>query len=190
MLNCGEERSNPTVLNLFDIILVIPLVYGLIRGLYKGLIAELSSMVSLIAGVFLSFYFSGDLYDYLAPQVEEPGIGLRVLCYVIVFGVVVAIMYFISRALTKAFMALGIVNHILGGAFGLLKFVFIMIISVHFLAPIQKSQRMVQQETINSSKLYTFFLSYSDVVGEYRKDYFQGDEIDINRGESDEEEQP
>lgn len=146
-------------------------------------------MVSLIAGVFLSFYFSGDLYDYLAPQVEEPGIGLRVLCYVLVFGVVVAIMYFISRALTKAldFMALGILNHILGGAFGLFKFVFIMIISVHFLAPIQKSQRMVQQETINSSKLYTFFLSYSDTVGKYRKDYFDGDNIDINRGESDEE---
>ncbi len=148
-------------------------------------------MVSLIAGVFLSFYFSDDLYQYLAPQVEDPGIGLRVLSYVLIFVAVVAVMYFISKALTKAlnFMALGILNHLLGGVFGLLKFVFIMIISVHFLAPIQKSQRLVQQETINASKLFNFLYQYSEVVGSYRKTFFKGEEYDINRGER-EEEQP
>jgi membrane protein required for colicin V production len=176
-------------LNIVDIILIIPLVYGLVRGLYKGLIAELSSLISLLAGLFLSFYFSEDLYLFLADYVQEPGIGLRVLSYAIIFFAVVIVIYFISKALTKTldFLALGIVNHILGGLFGFIKFAFFMAVAVHFLEPIQRSQKIVEQSMINSSVVYTFLEGYSDQVGEYRKKMFDGDNIDINRGERDEE---
>lgn len=183
------QVTNKSTLNIVDIVLLVPLIFGLVRGLYKGLISELSSLVSLIAGLFLSFYFSEDVYNFLASQVQDAGIGLRVLSYAIVFFAVVIVIYFISKALTKAldFLALGIVNHLLGGIFGLIKFAFILAIAVHFLEPIQRSQKVVQQSTVNSSVVYTYLIQYSDNVGNYRKKMFDGDNIDINRGERDEE---
>ncbi len=183
------QFTNKSTLNVVDIVLLVPLIFGLVRGLYKGLISELSSLISLVAGLFLSFYFSEDVYNFLASQVEDAGIGLRVLSYAIVFFAVVLVIYFISKGLTKTldFLALGVINHLLGGAFGLIKFVFIMAIAVHFLEPIQRSQKMIQQSTVNSSIVYTYLLQYSGKVGDYRKKIFDGDNIDINRGERDEE---
>lgn len=155
-------------MNILDIFLAIPLIYGLVRGLYKGIVAEISSLVSIVGGIVLSYFFSEDLYQYMI-KFMQPSIGVRIASYVIVFFIVVVIIYMIGKSITKVidFLSIGILNHILGGAFGLAKMVILMIIAVHFVHPIQESQKLIQKEIIEKSRLYTFFMEYSPSIGDY-----------------------
>ena len=155
-------------MNLLDLFLALPLIYGLIRGLYKGIVAEISSLVSIVGGIVLSYFFSEDLYQYMI-KFMEPSLGVRVAAYAIVFFVVVIIIYMIGKSVTKVidFLSIGILNHILGGAFGLGKMVILMIIAIHFINPIQENQKLIQKELIEKSRLYAFFMGYSPSIGEY-----------------------
>ena len=52
-------------MNIIDIIILCCLVPAVIRGISKGFVNQAYSLVALIAGVWLSFKFSGALGDWL-----------------------------------------------------------------------------------------------------------------------------
>jgi membrane protein required for colicin V production len=52
-------------MNILDIIILILLVIFTIQGFRKGLVAELSSLVALVLGVYIAFYFSDVTADFL-----------------------------------------------------------------------------------------------------------------------------
>ena len=161
-------------MNILDIILLVPLAFGFIRGLQRGIIKELTGFASIIIGVLASFYYSEGLFSLMSGYFE-PSIGLRTASFAIVFIVVAFVINQVGKALTKIinFMALGIINHLIGGAFGVLKFAAVIIVLIYFFEPFQKQRNFIQHETISNSLIYSNLSKYSEKV-----DYYLGDIAD------------
>ena len=52
-------------MNYFDIIIIIPLLWGAFKGFKKGLIIELASLIALFLGVWGAIKFSSVVGNYL-----------------------------------------------------------------------------------------------------------------------------
>ncbi|MGB0176365.1 MAG: CvpA family protein [Owenweeksia sp.] len=156
-------------LNLLDFLILTPLVFGLARGLYKGFVNELASLIALIGGILIAHAFADDVFVILSKYVEEAGAGIRILSYVLVFTAVVIIVFVLSRALTKmlGFLALGLVNRILGGLFGFSKMLIILLILTHFMHPFLYQGGYYEKPFFKESATFTYLLQYSDVVEDY-----------------------
>ncbi len=143
-------------MNFIDIILGIMLLWGLIRGLSKGLFVSLASLIALVAGIYFAVHFSHIAGNYLGKSVDwnEGTIGL--VAFAITFIIVVIGISLAGRLLTKIadFAALGIVNKLLGGAFGLLKMAFIASAIFMFIDGLNQKIELIKKETLAQSVLY------------------------------------
>ena len=45
-------------MNYFDIALIIPIIYGMVQGFSRGIVKEVTSLVSLLIGVYIAINFS------------------------------------------------------------------------------------------------------------------------------------
>lgn len=157
-------------MNTLDIILLVPLLYGLVKGLYKGLVAELASILSLAAGVLCAYLYTDELYEYLSEYVKDPGTGLRIASYAILFISVGLVVYYLGKLLTKLLkaMALGMVNRVLGGVFGTAKMLLIMLVLVYFTHPfLEKKLSEPDGNLFKESSLYPPLLEYSKLLDGY-----------------------
>ena len=110
-------------MNAFDVVVVILLAYSLFRGLSKGFIIEVSGMIALFFGIMGSFKFSSLVGNYLTQYVEWSPKIIQAVSFILLFiGIVYAISIF-AKMLTKALkiVALGGLNRLLGGLFGIIK---------------------------------------------------------------------
>lgn len=110
-------------MNILDIIILILLALGLINGLRKGFFVEVASLVALIAGVYGAIHFSDFAADFLMEKVDWNERTVNITAFIITFVVIVLLIALAGKALTKLadFAALGMLNKLLGGLFGLLK---------------------------------------------------------------------
>lgn len=154
-------------MNYIDILLLLPLVYGLLRGLMRGLIKELASLAALIIGIFLAYHYSEDVEIFLAKYIENGEPWLQILSYVLIFAGVAIILYILSSFITKMinFMALGLVNRILGAAFGVAKILLIMLLLIFLLKPYIADIRE-KNEAWKNSIVYSELEKYSHLPGE------------------------
>jgi len=114
-------------MNSFDIIALICLAWGFITGLRKGLIVEVSRLLALILGLLGAFFFSKKAAFYLADYVDTNPQLLNAIGFLLLFIVIVVAISMLARAVTKVLKlaALGLLNRILGGVFGGLKWALI-----------------------------------------------------------------
>jgi membrane protein required for colicin V production len=152
-----------------DIVLLIPLVYGLAKGAYRGLIGELSSVIGLVGGLVAAFYFSDSIYKLISKYVENPGLGIRVLAFFLVFISVIIAINFLGKAIKKALdlIALGAINHIFGAAFGFFKWVLICSVAVYFFASLQKDTLIIRQKILDDSIVFQKLLSFAQYFASY-----------------------
>ncbi len=143
-------------MNYVDIILGIPLLWGLIRGFGKGLFVSLASLIALVAGIYFAVHFSHIVGDYLQQQFSWNDNTIRLTAFAITFIIVVILVSLAGKILTKIadFAALGLLNKLLGAAFGFLKFAFIASVLIMFVDAGNKSLRIIKQDTLTSSVLY------------------------------------
>jgi len=144
-------------MNFIDIILGIPLLWGLYKGLNKGLFASLASLIALIAGIYIAVHFSHIVGGYLERFVDWPVGTMKLLAFAVTFLLVVIAVSLTGKILTKFadYAALGVINKILGAAFGVLKFAFIASVIILFVDAINQKITFIQQDTLDSSLLYT-----------------------------------
>lgn len=159
-------------MNFLDLILLTPIIFGIGRGLYKGLVNELASLVSLALAVILAYQYSDALFNILSKYIENAGQGTKLLSYAVIFIVTSIVVLLIAKALTRLLklVALGLMNRILGGIFGGLKFLLILLILIHIGNPLFESQEVYQKETFQNSSMYPQFLEMSKVIGVYTDD--------------------
>lgn len=102
-------------------------------------------------------------------MVQNPGIELRVISFILVFVVVVIAINLLSRTITKAMnmIALGAINHLLGGLFGLAKWFVVVLVMVYFLKSMQSESTIFQKDTLTESLVYQRFANYSEYVEVY-----------------------
>ena len=139
-----------------DIVLAALILFGLIRGFMKGLFVEIASLLALVLGVYGAIHFSYFASDFLMDRTtwNEQAVGLT--AFAITFIVIVILVAMAGKVLTKIadFAALGILNKLLGGAFGALKIAFILSVLLNFFDRMNKTLPFVNEETIEESVLY------------------------------------
>ncbi|MCH2194611.1 CvpA family protein [Kordia sp.] len=144
-------------MNFIDIILGGIIVLGFVRGLMKGLFVEIASLVALIAGLYGAIHFSYFAGDFLVenfPSWEEKYVNLT--AFAITFIVILVAVTMAGKILTKVadFASLGILNKILGGAFGGLKIAVIVGAVLVFFERTNNTMTFIEQDKIEGSALY------------------------------------
>lgn len=140
-------------MNYIDIILMVPIIWFVYQGFRKGFIIELASLVALILGIYAALYFSAYAANFLANNIEMDPKYVPVVSFIITFIVIVFLVFSIGKLLEKVInmIALGFVNKMMGGVFGLLKgavmiSIVIMIIThfnADFISPEKKTRSML-----------------------------------------------
>lgn len=143
-------------MNVFDIVITIVLVFGFVRGLIKGFFVEIASLVALIGGVYGAIHFSDYAASYLKESVSWSEKQISLAAFALTFIVIIVLVSLAGKLLTKLadFAALGIINKILGGVFGFLKYALILSVFFIFFQKMNKTISFVKQETLNESLLY------------------------------------
>lgn len=143
-------------MGVIDIVLGALILFGLIRGLMKGLFVEIASLIALVAGVYGAIHFSNFAGDFLTEKVDWNDKTISIVAFAITFIVIVLAIALAGKALTKLadFAALGIINKLLGAAFGALKIAVILSVVLIVFDRFNKTIPFADEEDLESSVLY------------------------------------
>ena len=143
-------------MNFIDIILGIFLLLGLVRGFMKGFFIELASLVALIAGIFGAIHFSYYASSFIAEHVDWEENYINLAAFAVTFIIIIVIISLAGKLLTKLanIIALGILNKLLGGAFGVIKMAFLASVIILFFEAVNSNNSLIEQEKLDSSVLY------------------------------------
>lgn len=143
-------------MNTIDIVLALILLYGLVRGFFRGLLAEIASLVGIVAGIYGAIHFSHLLADFFSENMGWDTQYVNLIAFAITFILIVFLISLAGRVLTKiaGLAALGLVNKLLGGAFGLIKVAFIASVVIMFFKATNEEIDIVSEESLESSVLY------------------------------------
>lgn len=122
-------------MNTIDIIIGIILLIAFFMGYKKGLLGVLASLIGLVAGVYCGIYFSGYVETYLIKWFNWGSDINRIASFLITFFLVIILFGILGRILTKVadFAMMGFFNKFLGGAFNVLKIVFLLSVIFMFI---------------------------------------------------------
>lgn len=143
-------------MNTFDIIISALLIFGFVRGLLKGLFVEIASLAALILGVYGAIHFSYFASAILKNYVSWDEKYLTIAAFAITFAIIVIVIALLGKLLTKIanFAALGFLNKILGGVFGVLKIGLILSFVLLIFSKINNTIPFLSTEQQNETILY------------------------------------
>ena len=143
-------------MNIFDIIILIILSYGLINGFVKGFIIEVAGIIALILGVTGSFKFASILEVYLNSYVDWRPKTIQAASFIILFVIIIYAVSLLAKMITKTLkiIALGMINRIFGGIFGLLKWCIILSSLVLVSQEINEIITLIPDKTLKDSVSY------------------------------------
>jgi len=143
-------------MNYFDIIIIIPLLWGAYKGFKKGLIIEIASLTALFLGVWGGVKFSSISAKYLSEMFSISEKIMPLISFAITFIIIVIAVFTLAKLLQKVIkmVALGTINKIAGSAFGILKFTLIISIVLTLVNNINSELEFLEPEMENSSILY------------------------------------
>lgn len=154
-------------LNYVDIILLVPVAVGLVRGLFRGLIKEVLSLAGLVLGVVVAYLYADLLAESFRNSFSTSGSWIDILSYIILFALTVIIVNLLAKYLTSVskVLALGFLNRLAGGAFGMLKVLLILMLILHLFGPWLAQWRKEVPEW-KKSQVYDLLEEYSFIPGD------------------------
>lgn len=144
-------------MSIVDIILLICFIPALVSGIRKGFISQVISIVSLIAGVWVSYEFSSAVGAWLGQYIEAAENVLKLTAFIIIMIAVFAGLALLGRLLEGIinFVMLGWVNKLLGLAFALLKTGLIVGLLIMVFCSLNNNLHLVSEEILADSVLFT-----------------------------------
>ena len=144
-------------MNIFDIVIAVILIFAFVRGFMKGFFVEIASLIALIGGIYGAIYFSYFAADILKIYVDWSENYITLTAFAVTFIAIVIAVSSLGKVFTKManFVALGMVNKILGGIFALLKSAVILSVIFVFIARLNNIIHFIEKETLETSVLYT-----------------------------------
>lgn len=136
-------------MNLIDAILLIIMVWSTWRGLQQGLIAAVIGLVGWIIALYAGSIAAKSLAGLFAAWSSDPAVQIM-LAFAAVVMLVLLMLWGVGllvRSVLHA-MALGWLERLAGGAFGLLRSVFVMLIVLSVIAPLAKHSPKFQQSIL------------------------------------------
>ena len=153
-------------MNVFDIVILVFLLYGFIKGIMKGLFVEIASLVALIGGIWGAIHFSYFVGDFLEESVTWSEKKISLAAFAITFVIIIVVVGMLGKFLTKLadIAALGLINKILGGIFGFLKIGLVLSIVFIFFHRLNATISFVDDETLEESVLYETVKSIAPAI--------------------------
>lgn len=144
-------------MSIVDIILLICFIPALVSGIRKGFISQVISIVSLIAGVWISYEFSSAVGSWLGQYIEAAENILKLIAFIIIMIAVLAGLALAGRLLEGviSFVMLGWLNKLLGVAFALLKTGLIVGLLIMVFSSLNNNLHIVSDQVLAESVLYT-----------------------------------
>jgi len=141
-------------MNWLDIVLAIPMLWFLYKGFRNGLIIELASLAGLVLGIYVALHFSFYVEGYLIDNFEIDEKYLYIISFAITFIIVALLVYLVGKIIHKviSIVALGFLNRLAGGIFGLLKAALVLSVVLYFVNGFDNS--LIKADVKEKSVLY------------------------------------
>jgi membrane protein required for colicin V production len=153
-------------MNFFDLIILIPLVFGLYRGFSYGFIIELATFLALILGVYGAIGFSSFMKEKMEGWLEMETTYLSIVAFILTFIIIMVLVHLLARLLTgvSKLTPFHILNKIFGALFGLLKVSFLLSVILFILSVFDKNEVFISGDTKEASVFYQPILSLSETI--------------------------
>lgn len=153
-------------MNVLDIIFLVPILWFAYRGFQKGFIIELSSLVALILGIYIAINFSWFTAQWLTNNFNVSRKYLTIISFIVTFIAVIIGVFMIGKILERFvnILLLGFINKIMGGAFGIIKAVFLISIILWIINSLNVGQFIIKADTKETSNLYKPIESFAPTI--------------------------
>lgn len=143
-------------MNYFDIIIIIPLLWGAFKGFKKGLIIELASIIALLLGVWGGIKFSSVSAKYLGEVFNISEKLMPLISFALTFILIVIAVFALAKLLERfiKMTSLSFINKLVGAVFGTLKFGLIISIILNLVNNINEEITVLEPEMQSTSLLY------------------------------------
>ena len=158
-------------MSIVDIILLICFVPALINGIRKGFISQVISIISLIAGVWVSYEFASVVGEWIGQHIEASENVLKIIAFAVIMIGVFFLLGLLGKLLEGiiSFVMLGWINKLLGAAFALLKAGLIVGLVIMLFSSLNNNLHLVSEEVLAQSSLYTPLKDMAYTVFPYLK---------------------
>ena len=158
-------------MSIVDIILLICFIPALVNGIRKGFISQVISIVSLIAGVWVSFEFASIFATWIGQHIQASENVLGIVAFALIMVGVFIVLGILARFLEGIvkFVMLGWLNKLLGVVFALLKSGLIIGLVIMVFSSLNNNLHLVDENVLAESTLYTPLKDIAYTVFPYLK---------------------
>lgn len=142
-------------MEILDIILILPLIYGAWKGFQKGFVMELFTILALVVGLYAAFNFSDQFSKYMEfAKVDHS--YMPALSFLVLFLAVGAMVYFGGKALEQVLKIaqLSTINKVVGASLGLLKWLYVSACVLMFFVSLDKNEKVIKKSNKENSFMY------------------------------------
>lgn len=155
-------------MNYIDVLILIPLVYGAYKGFTTGLIVEISTLLALILGVFVSLKYAGMTEEFLKDFVDISESYSYYVAFAVTFLLIIVIIHLLGKLLTRLIdmVSLGLFNKLLGIVLGVAKAAIVVCVVLFILNALDARYDFIPDKTKNESMLYRPFVNFANGIYE------------------------
>lgn len=152
-------------MNFIDIIVLVAVGYGAYKGFTNGVIYEVAGLLGVIVGIWAGMRLAFVFADYYKDNFDLPGKWIPVLAFLTAFMLGLGGVWLAGRIVNAVVKTaqLNIVNRIAGGAFGVLKWAFL----IGTLLSVIGNAFILTPEVQQGSATYPLVTGYCKVVQGY-----------------------
>ena len=143
-------------MEIIDLIILIPLIYGAWKGFKKGFIMELFTILALLVGLYAAFHFSDKITEMIVGKTHEKPGYLPAISFLLLFLAVGAMVYFGGKALEQVLKIaqLSFLNKGIGALIGILKWGYLIGCIFVFIQSIDTNERFITKKNKENAILY------------------------------------
>lgn len=143
-------------MNAIDIVILIPVLWGFWRGFMKGAIMEAATLLAFFLGVWGGMHLSEGMSGYIYKWTNSTSPYVPLISFALVFVGILAAVFAVAKLVEKIVekISLSIVNKLLGGAVGTLKYLLILSVLFFVVDRMESTIEIIPKETKDKSLLY------------------------------------
>ena len=143
-------------MNWLDIVLLVLAGIGLVKGLFDGIVKQVVSLIALLVAILFCAEVAAWLQGYIAQLGWLPDYGVTIASYVLGFMLIVGVLKLVGDAMSHliGITPLGVLNHLMGGVFGLMFMMFFLSLLLNGMEYIDASSQWIPREVKVESRLY------------------------------------
>jgi membrane protein required for colicin V production len=143
-------------MEIIDLIILIPLIYGAWKGFKKGFVMELFTILALLVGLYTAFHFSDKITEVIVGKTHEKPGYLPAISFLLLFLAVGAMVYFGGKALEQILKIaqLSFLNKGTGALIGMLKCGYLVGCIFVFLQSLDTDEKFITKKNKEQALLY------------------------------------